>query len=91
MLAQCIDCITTERDASGRRRITHVSGTSPAGGRWRLSREDALRAVRRGTVYYVTFEAESHMVTAENLAEADSSMLLRLPECRPGAPGPEAP
>jgi hypothetical protein len=82
MLAQRIDCITTERDGSGRRRITHISGTAANGERWHLTREDALRAARRGTIYFVTFEAESYMVAAESLAEPDSSMLLRLPECR---------
>ncbi len=82
MTAQLIDCITTERDAAGRRRITHVGGRRPGGERWRLTREDALRAARTGEIYYVTFEAESYMVALESLADPESNMLLRLPECR---------
>ena len=91
-VAQQIDCVTTARDPAGRRQIAYVGGPSVGGGRWQLSVEDAIRAIQSGSVFFVTFEAESYIVsigTAPDgrrylrtaMGEADSSMLLRLKEC----------
>lgn len=90
-IAQQIDCISTERDPLGRRRLTHVGGPQADGGRWKSSVDEAIRALQAGSIYFVTFEAESYIVTVGTgpggrrflrtaLGEADSSMLLRLPE-----------
>lgn len=90
--AQQIDCISSERDPLGRRLLTHVGGPQAGGGRWKLSLDEAIRALQSGSVYFVTFEAESYIVTLGTASggrrflrtargEADSSMLLRLPEC----------
>jgi hypothetical protein len=94
MPAVQIDCICTERDAFNRRQITHVSGpgTDADGERWKRDVAEVVRALQSGTIYYATFNAESYIVTfgvdpagrrflRTALGEADSSMLLRLPEC----------
>jgi len=91
-VAQQIDCVCTEPDPLGRRLITHVGGPQASGGRWKLSVDETIRALQTGSIYFVTFEAESYIVTVGTgpgarrflrtaLGEADSSMLLRLPEC----------
>jgi hypothetical protein len=89
--AQQIHHIITRRDPMGRREITHVGGVLPSGERWRLTVEEAIAAVRAGTIYFVTLEGESYIVAVGTdpsgrrflrtaLGESDSSMLLRLPE-----------
>ena len=91
-LAQQIDCITTERDAVGRRELRGVGGPQLGGGRWQLGVEEAIRAIQSGSVFFVTFEAESYSVSVgtapdgrkflrTSFGEADSSMLFRLREC----------
>ena len=92
VFAQHIDSIATARDTYGCRKITYVGGPKLGGGRWQLSVEEAIRAIQSGSVFFVTFEAESYIVavgTAPDgqrylrtpMGEADSSMLLRLKEC----------
>ena len=91
-IAQQIDCVTTARDSVGRRQITRVGGPKVGGGRWQLNVDEAIRAIQSGSVFFVTFEAESYIVSVASapdgrkflrtaLGEADSSMLLRLKEC----------
>jgi len=91
-VAQQIDCVTTARDSVGRRQITRVGGPTVGGGRWQLGVDEAVRAIQAGSVFFVTFEAESYIVSVGTapdgrrflrtaMGEADSSMLLRLKEC----------
>ena len=91
-VAQQIDCVTTARDPVGRRQVTRVGGPTVGGGRWQLSVDEAIRAIQSGSVFFVTFEAESYIVSVGTshdghrylrtaMGEADSSMLLRLKEC----------
>jgi hypothetical protein len=76
MPARQIECIVVERDRLGRRVLTHVGGSG-----WRLSLEEAICAIRSGSVFFVTLEGESYLVPIETLGEGGWSMLFRLKEC----------
>jgi hypothetical protein len=51
------------------------------GSGWRLSLEEATRAIRSGSVFFVTLEGESYLVPIETLGEGGWGMLFRLKEC----------
>ena len=76
MAAREIECIVVERDRLGRRVLTHVGGSG-----WRLSLEEATCAIRSGSLFFVTLQGESYLVSLEALVEGGSSMLFRLKEC----------
>lgn len=87
MAAKQIDCVLTGRDRNGQRRVTHVGGPG-----WRLTVEEVIRAIDAGEIFFVTWEAESHIVSVgprvdgerrlcTALGDDESSLLLRLKEC----------
>ena len=86
MAAKEINCIVTGYDHRGSRCITQVGGQG-----WRLSVEEATRAIQTGGIFFVTFEGQSYIVTVgrggdgrpelHTSLDDGASMLLRLKEC----------
>ena len=92
MAARRIEC-ASKKSRDGRRRITHIGGSTADGRRWKVSQEDAIEEIESGKAgYYCDTGGQSYLVVVakdksgakflKSVIDVDApDSLLKLPDC----------